>query len=111
MKCKVENDLMQNIMKPAGKVIKNMLLSMQVKCPRPECGKVMTLEEYEEHALICELPKCSNVKSLHEMTTKRVKASYQARLLEIIEDKLNKSILLLVFFFLLVLQVQLKTNI
>jgi len=47
-------------MKPIGKVIKNILLSLEVQCPNKECGKIMTLEKYEEHEYYCQLPKCQN---------------------------------------------------
>ena len=49
MRCKKQNDLRESIMKPAGKVIKNILYSLKVKCPNKDCEKIMTLEEYEEH--------------------------------------------------------------
>lgn len=51
-----------SIMKPAGKVIKNILYNMSVKCPNKDCQKVMTLEEYKEHELICDLLSCKNPK-------------------------------------------------
>lgn len=49
-------------MKPVGKVIKNILNSLEVKCPNKDCLKIMTLEQYEEHESICDLPKCQNPK-------------------------------------------------
>lgn len=64
MKCKLVNDFSTNLMKPIGKVIKNILLSLKVKCPKIDCGKIMTLEEYEEHEKECDLPKCQNPKCL-----------------------------------------------
>ena len=62
MRCKKQNDLRESIMKPAGKVIKNILYSLKVKCPNKDCEKIMTLEEYEEHEKKCDLPKCQNPK-------------------------------------------------
>jgi len=47
-------------MKPVGKVIKNILLSLEVRCPNNECDKVMSLEKYEDHEFYCRLPKCQN---------------------------------------------------
>ena len=49
-------------MRPIGKVIKNILNSLEVKCPNEDCGKTMTLEEYEKHETLCDLPKCQNEK-------------------------------------------------
>ncbi len=60
MRCKKQNDLRESIMKPIGKVIKNILLSLEVKCPNKECEKIMSLEKYEEHEYYCQLPKCQN---------------------------------------------------
>ena len=48
-------------MKPVGKVIKNILYQFEVKCPTDSCGLVMTLEKYEDHEYLCQLPKCQNV--------------------------------------------------
>ena len=50
--------------RPVGKVIKNILSSLEVKCPNEDCLKIMTLEKYESHELICGLPKCQNIKCL-----------------------------------------------
>jgi len=47
-------------MKPVGKVIKNILLCLEVKCPNKECEKLMSLEKYEDHEYFCLLPKCQN---------------------------------------------------
>ena len=47
-------------MKPIGKVIKNILYALEVKCPNKNCEQVMTLEKYEEHEYYCQLPKCQN---------------------------------------------------
>ena len=47
-------------MKPVGKVIKNILLALEVQCPNKECDKTMSLEKYEEHEYYCQLPKCQN---------------------------------------------------
>ena len=47
-------------MKPAGKVIKNILYLFEVKCPNEACGQIMTLEKYESHEYYCFLPKCEN---------------------------------------------------
>ena len=60
MRCKPTNK--ENIMKPIGKVIKNIINNLEVKCQNKDCGKVMTLEEYEKHEIICNLPKCQNEK-------------------------------------------------
>jgi hypothetical protein len=60
MRCKKQNDLRESLMKPVGKVIKNILLALEVKCPNKECEKIMTLEKYEEHEYYCQLPKCQN---------------------------------------------------
>ena len=59
MRCK-KNDLRESIMRPIGKVIKNILYSLQVKCPNEDCNKIMSLEEYEIHEEKCGLPKCEN---------------------------------------------------
>jgi hypothetical protein len=47
-------------MKPIGKVIKNILYALEVRCPNQECDQVMTLDKYEEHEYYCHLPKCQN---------------------------------------------------
>lgn len=60
MKCKKSSDMKESILKTIGKVIKNILLMLDVKCPNADCGKVMTLEKYEEHEYYCDLPKCEN---------------------------------------------------
>jgi hypothetical protein len=48
-------------MKPVGKVIKNILYQMELKCPNESCGQVMNLEKYMDHEYYCYLPKCQNV--------------------------------------------------
>ena len=63
MRCK-KNDLRESIMRPIGKVIKNILYTLQVKCPNENCNKIMNLEQYESHEEICGLPKCQNEKCL-----------------------------------------------
>jgi hypothetical protein len=62
MRCKKANDLVResSIMKPIGKVIKNIIYQLEVKCPNINCEQVMTLEKYEEHEYFCYLPKCQN---------------------------------------------------
>lgn len=62
MRCKKTNDLLResSIMKPIGKVIKNIIYLLEVKCPNTNCEKIMTLEKYEEHEYFCHLPKCQN---------------------------------------------------
>jgi hypothetical protein len=60
MRCKRTSDIKESIMKPIGKVIKNILYQMEVKCPNDNCGKFMTLDKYEEHEYYCYLPKCQN---------------------------------------------------
>ena len=62
MRCKKTTDQSESIMKPIGKVIRNILLSLEVKCPNKDCGKIMTLENYTEHESECDLPKCQNPK-------------------------------------------------
>lgn len=62
MRCVKSNDSKGSIIKPVGKVIRNILNALQVKCPNKDCGKVMTLEEYQKHEIICGLPKCQNKK-------------------------------------------------
>jgi len=49
-------------MKPIGKVIRNIINNLEVKCPNKDCGKIMKFEEYEKHEAICNLPKCQNEK-------------------------------------------------
>ena len=49
---------------PIGKVIRNILSSLEVKCPNEDCLKIMSLEKYELHESICGLPKCQNQKCL-----------------------------------------------
>ena len=61
MRCKRTCDIKESIMKPIGKVIKNILYQMEVKCPNDNCGKFMTLDKYEEHEYYCYLPKCQNI--------------------------------------------------
>jgi hypothetical protein len=62
MRCKKTSDVKESIMKPIGKVIKNILYQLEVKCPNKDCEKIMTLEKYEEHEYYCHLPKCQNPK-------------------------------------------------
>ena len=60
VRCKKSNDLKDSIFKNVGKVIRNMLLCLEVECPNTNCKKIMSLEQYEEHEYICGLPKCQN---------------------------------------------------
>jgi hypothetical protein len=60
MKCKKSSDIKDSILKPIGKVIKNILYVLEVKCPNADCEKVMALEKYEVHEYYCDLPKCEN---------------------------------------------------
>jgi hypothetical protein len=60
MRCKKSSDLKESIMKPIGKVIKNILYQLEVKCPNKDCCELMSLEKYEEHEYYCYLPKCQN---------------------------------------------------
>jgi len=60
MKCKKSSDMKESILKPVGKVIKNILYLLEVKCPNSDCEKIMSLEKYEEHEYYCYLPKCEN---------------------------------------------------
>ena len=60
MRCKKSSDLRESIMKPVGKVIKNILYQLEVKCPNMSCEQLMSLEKYEEHEYYCHLPKCQN---------------------------------------------------
>ena len=60
MRCKKSSDLRESIMKPIGKVIKNILYQLEVKCPNVNCDLLMSLEKYEEHEYYCHLPKCQN---------------------------------------------------
>lgn len=62
MRCKKTSDIRESLMKPVGKVIRNMLHNLEVKCPNKDCNKIMKLEKYEEHELTCNLPKCQNPK-------------------------------------------------
>ena len=52
----------ESIMRPVGRVIRNIINSLEVKCPNEDCEKIMTFEEYEKHEGICHLPKCQNEK-------------------------------------------------
>ncbi len=61
MKCKSSYNLKESIFKPIGKVVKNILYQLEIKCPNMSCGKEMTLDKYEEHEFYCFLPKCMNV--------------------------------------------------
>ena len=60
MRCKKSSDLRESLMKPIGKVIKNILYQLEVKCPNKDCGITMNLEKYEEHEYYCHLPRCQN---------------------------------------------------
>ena len=60
MRCQKLSDLKESIMKPIGKVIKNILYQLELVCPNENCQKSMNLEKYEEHEYICYLPKCQN---------------------------------------------------
>lgn len=60
MKCKSNSNIRESIMKPVGKVVKNLLYQLQIKCPNTSCEKVLTLDKYEEHEFYCFLPKCQN---------------------------------------------------
>ena len=60
MRCKKSSDLKESIMKPIGKVIKNIIYLLEIKCPNDNCGIIMSLEKYEEHEFYCQLPKCQN---------------------------------------------------
>lgn len=61
MKCKSSYNLKESIFKPVGKVVKNILYQLEIKCPNITCGKEMCLDKYEEHEFYCFLPKCQNV--------------------------------------------------
>jgi hypothetical protein len=61
MRCKKTSDIKESIMKPIGKVIKNILYNMELKCPNQTCGEVMILEKYVDHEYYCHLPKCQNI--------------------------------------------------
>jgi hypothetical protein len=61
MKCKQTSESKDSILKPIGKVIKNILYNLEVKCPNEGCDKIMTLEKYEDHEYYCYLPKCQNI--------------------------------------------------
>ena len=65
MRCKRSNG-MEFVMKPVGKVIKNIMNNLQVKCPNVDCGKIMNFEFYEAHQRICNWPKCQNEKCKKE---------------------------------------------
>lgn len=60
MRCKKNNDLKESIFKNVGKVIKNLLSSLEVQCQNQTCKKIMLLDEYNDHEYMCYLPKCSN---------------------------------------------------
>ncbi len=60
MKCKANSSLKESIVKPVGKVVKNLLYQMEIKCPNKDCGLIFTLDKYEEHETYCFLPKCEN---------------------------------------------------
>lgn len=61
MKCKSNYNLKESLFKPIGKVVKNILYQLEIKCPNPTCEKVFSLDKYEEHEFYCFLPKCQNV--------------------------------------------------
>ena len=58
MKCSSESK--ETVLKPVGKVIKNIIYNLEVKCPNDDCHKIMTLGKYEQHKYYCDLPKCEN---------------------------------------------------
>ena len=60
LKCKSTSNFKESILKPIGKVIKNILIQFEVKCPNQNCGSFMSLEKYEDHEYYCFLPKCNN---------------------------------------------------
>lgn len=60
LRCKKSNDLKDSIFKNVGKVIRNMLMSLEVECPNSNCKKIMSLEDYENHEYLCGFPKCDN---------------------------------------------------
>lgn len=60
LQCKSNSNIKESILKPIGKVIKNLLFQLEVKCPKVDCRKVMTLDKYESHEYYCFLPKCEN---------------------------------------------------
>lgn len=60
LNCKTNCNLKESIMKPVGKVVKNLLCQLKIKCPNNKCEKVMTLDKYDDHENYCFLPKCDN---------------------------------------------------
>ena len=60
MKCKFDYNIKESIFKPVGKVVKNILYQLQIKCPNSSCEKIFTLDKYEDHEFYCFLPKCQN---------------------------------------------------
>jgi len=60
MKCKSNYNIKESLLKPVGKVVKNLLYQLEIKCPNTCCGNVFTLDKYEEHEFYCFLPKCQN---------------------------------------------------
>lgn len=50
----------ESIFKNVGKVIRNILMTLEVECPNSNCKRQMTLEDYEGHEYLCGLPKCEN---------------------------------------------------
>lgn len=60
MKCKSNTNIKESIMKPIGKVIKNLLYQLEIKCPNKSCESIFPLDKYEEHEGYCFLPKCEN---------------------------------------------------
>jgi hypothetical protein len=61
MKCKSNYNIRESIVKPIGKVVKNILYQMEIKCPNSSCGKAFLLDKYEDHEFYCFLPKCDNL--------------------------------------------------
>ena len=61
LRCKKNNDLKDSIFKNVGKVIRNLILNLEVECPNESCKSIMTLEKYEDHEYVCGLPKCQNI--------------------------------------------------
>lgn len=58
MKCK--SNFKDSLFKPVGKVVKNILYQLKIKCQNSSCNEIFTLDKYEEHEFYCFLPKCNN---------------------------------------------------
>lgn len=58
MKCK--SNVKDSLFKPIGKVVKNILYQLKIRCQNSSCNEVFTLDKYEEHEFYCFLPKCNN---------------------------------------------------